>query len=187
MLPKKFYNRDASVVAMEILGCIIVKKNEEILKGKIVETEAYYGLGDPASRAKNEKIGKIMEGGAGISFIYMVHGNWLFNITTMPEGKASGILIRAVEPLKGIEKMKERRGKDNIRDLTSGPGKFTQAFGIDNSYNGMKIYRKDSPIYIENKREENFEIVKSYRIGVKEDLPFPLRFYIKGNKFVSKI
>ena len=187
MLPKKFYNRDASVVAKELLGCIIVKKEEEILKGRIVETEAYYGLGDPASRAKNERIGKIMEGDAGISFIYMVHGNWLFNITTMPQGKASGILIRAVEPLRGIDKMREKRRKNNIRDLTSGPGKFTQAFGIDNSYNGMKLYTRDSPIYIENKGDEKFEIVEAYRIGVKEDLPFPLRFYIKGNKFVSKI
>ncbi|HEC75720.1 MAG TPA: DNA-3-methyladenine glycosylase [Thermoplasmatales archaeon] len=187
MLPKKFYNRDASVVAKELLGCIIVKKNDETLKGKIVETEAYYGLSDPASRAKNGRIGKIMGGEAGISFIYMVHGNWLFNVTTMPEGKASGILIRAVEPLKGVEKMKERRRRENIRDLTSGPGKFTQAFGIDNSYNGIKIYRRDSPIYIENKGKKKFEIVESYRIGVREDLPFPLRFYIKGNEFVSKL
>lgn len=182
-LPKKFFNRDAALVAKDLLGCIIVKR-EDGIKGKIVETEAYYGLSDPASRAR--KGAKIMWGEAGIAFIYMVHGNWLFNIITMPKGEASGILIRAVEPLEGIELMKKRRGINDIKNLTSGPGKFTKAFGIDKRYNGIKIYRRDSPIYIERKRENKFEIVESYRIGVKEDLPIPLRFYIKGNKFVSR-
>ncbi|RLF48224.1 MAG: 3-methyladenine DNA glycosylase [Thermoplasmata archaeon] len=186
-LPKKFYNRDAALVAKELLGCIFVKRDgKEKLKGKIVETEAYYGLGDPASRARDKRIGSIMNGEAGIIFIYMVHGNWLFNITTMPHGNPSGILIRAVEPLAGIEIMKKRRKTDNIKNLTSGPGKFTQAFGIDKKYNGIKIYSRNSPIYIEKKKENEIEIVESYRIGVKEDLPVPLRFYIKGNKFVSK-
>ncbi|MCD6447584.1 MAG: DNA-3-methyladenine glycosylase, partial [Thermoplasmata archaeon] len=74
-LPKKFYNRDAAIVARELLGCIIVKRDEEaILKGKIVETEAYYGLSDPASRARDRKIGMIMNSQPGIAFIYMVHG-----------------------------------------------------------------------------------------------------------------
>ena len=104
----------------------------------------------------------------------------------MPHGNPSGILIRAVEPLAGIEIMKKRRKTDNIKNLTSGPGKFTQAFGIDKKYNGIKIYSRNSPIYIEKKKENEIEIVESYRIGVKEDLPVPLRFYIKGNKFVSK-
>lgn len=186
-LPKKFYNRDAAIVARELLGCIIVKRDEEaILKGKIVETEAYYGLSDPASRARDKKIGVIMNGQPGIAFIYMVHGNWLFNVTTMPVGEASGILIRAVEPLEGIEIMRKRRKKEKLTDLTSGPGKFTKAFGIDKRYNGLKIYDRHSPIYITEAKERNFEIVESHRIGVKEDLPQPLRFYIKDNKFVSK-
>jgi len=184
LLPKKFYNRDAALVAEELLGCVIVKKDEELLKGMIVETEAYYGLSDPASRARNKSIGEIMGGEAGIAFIYMVHGNWLFNITTMKKGQQSGVLIRAVEPLRGIEIMKRRRGTDNIRNLTSGPGKFTQAFGINREHNGMKIYRKGE-MYIEKGREKNLEVARSHRIGVKHDLDVPLRFYIKGNKFVS--
>jgi len=184
VLPKKFYNRDAALVAEELLGCIIVKRDAETLKGMIVETEAYYGLSDPASRAgKNRSIGKIMGGEAGIAFIYMVHGNWLFNITTMRKGHPSGVLIRAVEPLEGIEIMMKRRGRKNIRELTSGPGKFTQAFGIDKSHNGMKIYRKGE-IYIEEGKGE-FEVERDYRIGVTHDVEIPLRFYIKGNKFVS--
>ena len=186
VLPKKFYNRDAALVAKELLGCIIVKKERNvILKGRIVETEAYYGLSDPASRAKDKRIGIIMNSQPGIAFIYMVHGNWLFNITTMPEGSPSGILIRAVEPLEGIDIMRKRRRCNEIRNLTSGPGKFTEAFGIDKSFNRIKVYSRASPIYIKNAKK-NFEIVESHRIGVKEDLPQPLRFYIKGNKFVSK-
>ena len=82
--------------------------------------------------------------------------------------------------------MMKRRKKEKLTDLTSGPGKFTKAFGIDKRYNGLKIYDAHSPIYITEARERNFEIVESHRIGVKEDLPQPLRFYIKGNEFVSK-
>ena len=183
VLPKRFYNRDAALVAEELLGCIIVKEDAELLKGMIVETEAYYGLSDPASRARSKSIGEIMGGEAGRAFIYMVHGNWLFNITTMRKGEQSGVLIRAVEPLQGIEVMKRRRGTDNIRNLTSGPGKFTQAFGIDRTHNKIKIYQKGE-IYIEEGRK-GFEVARSYRIGVSYDVDIPLRFYIKGNKFVS--
>jgi len=185
LLSKKFYERDPAIVAMDLLGCVFVKKEKEILKGRIVETEAYYGLSDPASRARKGKIGEIMWEDAGRAFIYMVHGNWLFNITTMPKGNPSGVLIRAVEPLNGVSIMKKRRKVDDIRALTSGPGKFTQAFGIDKSYNGIRIYTKSSPIFI-TEGEKKFDIVKSKRIGVKKDLPIPLRFYIKGNRFVSK-
>ncbi len=183
MLPKKFYNRDPAIVAEELLGKIIVKRDNGILKGRIVETEAYYGLSDPASRARRGA--KIMWGTAGITFIYMVHGNWLFNIITMPKGEPSGVLIRAVEPLEGLEIMKRNRGVDDIRNLTSGPGKFTKAFGIDKRYNGIKVYRRDSPIMIKDGKMEG-DVVRSYRIGVKHDLPIPLRFYIKGNRFVSR-
>jgi len=119
MLPKKFYNRDPMEVAIGLLGKIIIKRNNHILKGRIVETEAYYGLSDPASRAR--KGAKIMWGSPGITFIYMVHGNWLFNIITMPIGEPSGVLIRAVEPLEGIEIMKKNRGIEDIKNLTSGP------------------------------------------------------------------
>ncbi|MCD6512601.1 MAG: DNA-3-methyladenine glycosylase [Thermoplasmata archaeon] len=183
MLPKSFYNRDPKDVAISLLGCVIVKRDEEILKGKIVETEAYYGLSDPASRAKKAEI---MWGEAGRIFIYMVHGNWLFNIITMPKNVASGVLIRAVEPLEGIEIMKRRRRREKLTELTSGPGKFTQAFGIDKRYNGMKIYGKDAPIYIMEKEYE-VDIEEDYRIGVREDMDVPLRFYIKDNRFVSKL
>jgi len=183
ILPKSFYNREPDMVAKQLLGSIIVKKDDYTLKGMIVETEAYYGLSDPASRAR--KGAKIMWMPAGITFIYMVHGNWLFNIITMPKGKPSGVLVRAVEPIYGIEIMKKNRGIEKIKNLTSGPGKFTKAFGIDKRHNNIKVYNRKSPIFIE-KGNFSGEIIESHRIGVKEDLPIPLRFYIKGNEFVSK-
>lgn len=186
ILPKKFYARNPAIVAKEILGSILVKKDHTILKGKIVETEAYYGLSDPASRAFKGKtnLSKWMWEGAGTLFIYMVHGNWLLNIITERKGTPSGILIRAVEPVEGIEEMKKRR-KSNIKNLTSGPGKLTKAFGITKEHNGVKVYDSSSKIVIE-KGEKPGKIKTSHRIGVKEDLPQHLRFYVEGNPFVSK-
>ncbi len=186
ILPKKFYARDPAVVATEVLGNILVKRNRPFLKGRIVETEAYYGLADPASRAFKGKtnFNKWMWREAGTLFIYMVHGNWLLNVITERKGIPSGILIRAVEPLDGIEKMRERRGTD-IKNLTSGPGKLTQAFGITKKHNGMKVHNPSSEVFIE-KGETWDEIKTSPRIGVKEDLHYHLRFFIEGNPFVSR-
>jgi len=186
ILPKKFYARDPAIVAKEILGCILVKKEHNPLKGKIVETEAYYGLSDPASRAFKGKMNhnKWMWGEAGTLFIYMVHGNWLLNIITERKGTPSGILIRAVEPIDGMEEMKKRRNVE-IKNLTSGPGKLTKSFGITKQHNGIKVYDPSSEIVVE-KGEKPSKIKTSRRIGVKEDLPQHLRFYIDGNPFVSK-
>lgn len=184
VLPKSFYERDPAIVAKEILGKILVKGNME---GKIVETEAYYGLRDPASRAFKGKtnLSRWMWEKAGTTFIYMVHGHWLFNIIT--GNRPSGILIRAIEPLKGIKEMLKNRKVSNIVDLSSGPGKLTKAFGITNAHNGLNVSDPNSEIFIkENLEKEKHEICCSHRIGVREDLPQLLRFYIEGNGFVSK-
>lgn len=186
ILPKKFYARDPAIVAKEILGNILIKKNQSILKGRIVETEAYYGLSDPASRAFKGRTNynKWMWGEAGTLFIYMVHGNWLLNIITEKKDIPSGILIRAVEPIDGIEEMMKRRNV-NIKNLTSGPGKLTKAFGITKEHNGIEVYNPSSEIVVE-KGEIKDKIKTSHRIGVKNDLPQHLRFYIDGNQFVSR-
>lgn len=187
-LPKSFYDRNPSDVAREMLGKVLVVNDQHIIKGIIVETEAYYGLSDPASRAfkGKTKLSRWMWEDAGSSFVYMVHGYWLFNVITEREGKPSGVLIRAVEPVEGIEYMMERRGTKKLRNLTSGPGKLTVAFGISGRDNGMKVYDKSSRIFIDNGEERNFKISTSGRIGVREDLPEHLRFFIEGNKFVSR-
>ena len=185
MLNESFFMRDAKDVAVDLLGKIVVRKiGRRYLLGKIVETEAYYGEKDPASRAykgkKNYNRGMWLPGGH--IFIYMVHANWMFNITT-DGNEAEAILIRALEPLTGIDVMVKNRGRKKIRELCSGPGKWTRAFEINPLFNeqplGKDLYVVDSPWH-------GFEMGMSKRIGVKRDMDCDLRFYIKGNRFVSR-
>ncbi|NPA75311.1 MAG: DNA-3-methyladenine glycosylase [Euryarchaeota archaeon] len=184
-LPQEFFMRDAKEVAMELLGKLLVRKiSNTLIVGKIVETEAYYGDKDPASRAyrgkKDYNRGMWLPGGH--IFVYMVHANWMFNITADGED-AQAVLLRAIEPLAGLEIMRQNRKKEKIKELCSGPGKLSRAFGITSNMNekmlGDEVMVADAP-------RENISIVKKHRIGVREDLPEPLRFYIEGNRFVSK-
>jgi DNA-3-methyladenine glycosylase len=187
ILPKSFYERDAAEVAVGILGKILVKNvDKKILSGKVVEAEAYYGLEDPASRAfkGKKKMNRLMWEEAGTIFIYMVHSNWLFNIITGKSQEPAGILIRALEPLEGVEQMKRNRKREELKDLTSGPGKLTKSLEITKEFNGLRVWDPSSPIVILD-NEEDFDIKTSHRIGVSEDLPQPLRFFVKGSKFVS--
>ncbi len=186
ILPKKFYARDAETVARELLGKLLVREiGNKKLVGKIVETEAYYGLNDPASRAFGGKknMNSVMWHNAGTIFVYMVHNNWLLNVVTGKKDDPQAVLIRAVEPIEGIEIMKKNRGRED--NLTNGPGKLTKAFKIDKSFNKKKIYKKETKLYILGNKEK-FEIGTSNRIGVSRDLEKHLRFFIRGNKYVSR-
>ncbi len=190
IIRKKFYERDPAIVAKELLGKLLVRKIGKLrLSGMIVETEAYYGREDPASRAykgKN-KISELMFEDPGKALIYMVHANWLLNITCLPKGIPGAVLIRAVEPIEGIEIMLKNRRVKKIEDLTNGPGKLTKALMIDKSLHGVSVYKETSALkvyYFRNIDEKN--IGRSFRIGVSKDLSIPLRFYVKNNKFVSK-
>ncbi len=187
-LPRSFYERDPSAVARELLGKVLVHRSGEgLTSGRIVETEAYYGEGDPASRASRGRGGlsEVMWGPGGISFVYMVHGNWLFNAVAFPEGKAGAVLVRALEPLQGLELMRRRRGVEEERELTSGPGKLTEAMGITGLHHGRDLTDPDGELLIlPGRRVRRF--MRSRRIGVKEDLPERLRFFLPGSPFVSK-
>ena len=187
---KKFYKRDPALVARKLLGKLLVRKiDNRKLTGMIVETEAYYGKEDPASRAykgKN-KISELMFEDPGKALIYMVHANWLLNVTCLPKGIPGAVLIRAIEPIEGIEIMMKNRRIRKTEELTNGPGKLTKALKIDKSLHGVPVYEECSPLNIYHFRvidEKN--VGKSFRIGVSKDLDIPLRFYIKNNKFVSK-
>ncbi len=190
VLPREFFERDPARVAKELLGKILVRKlNSKILAGKIVETEAYYGKKDPASRASSGRpkyCVKLLYDEPGKILVYMVHGNWLFNIIAHEKRKVGAVLIRALEPLKGIEEMKKNRKVRKIFDLTNGPGKLTGALKIDKRFNGISVTDKNGEIVIVEGKKEKFEIAASHRIGVTKDLKRKLRFYIKGNKFVSR-
>ena len=189
ILPQSFYERDPKIVAIDLLGKTLVRTLRGIrLAGIIVETEAYYGKEDPASRArKGGKLAEIMYGEAGYTLIYGVHGNWLLNITTCPKGIPGAVLIRAIEPIEGVDFMMKLRNVKKLEHLTSGPGKLTKALSITKSENLLPVFSKKSCITIEMGREiESSMIGRSHRIGVREDLEEPLRFYIRDNPFVSK-
>jgi DNA-3-methyladenine glycosylase len=189
ILNKKFYERDSAIVAKELLGKILVRKlGKKKLAGKIVETEAYYGKEDPASRAYSggpKYCVKLLYDKPGKALIYNVHNNWLFNIVVHEKGKAGAVLIRALEPVDGTEIMKKNRRETDVRRLTNGPGKLTKALGITKELNGIYVTSEKSEIFIVDNKEK-FEIGSSHRIGVTKDLKKKLRFFIKGNEFVSR-
>lgn len=177
-MERKFFERDAKTVAKKLLGKVLVKDG---VKGKIVETEAYYGEDDPASHASKgfTERNKIMYGRPGRAYIYLCYGNhWLLNVVTEKEGVAGAVLIRALEPIKGVEK----RDVDYY-NITNGPGKLTQALGIDKRFNGKNMLK--GRLKIED-WEKTGSIVSTPRIGIKKGKNLKLRFYVKGNKFVSK-
>jgi DNA-3-methyladenine glycosylase len=186
-LSKDFYERNPASVAKDLLGKVLMRKvDSEVLSGKIVETEAYYGRNDPASRAYRgrKRFNELMFMDVGKTFIYMVHANWLLNIVAHPKGDVGAVLIRAIEPIEGIETMRNNRNVKRLRDLTNGPGKLTKALVVTKQLNGIDVTERDSQIAVVEEGEESFEICSSHRIGVKVDLPQKLRFFIKGNKFI---
>jgi len=187
-LPRSFYARDTKEVAKDLLGKILVRKlRKGTIKGKIVETEAYYGEEDPAShafRGRTERA-KIMWGIPGTVYVYLIYGMYyLFNIVTEEKEKAGAVLIRALDPQEGIGLMKKMRKTDEIKNLTNGPGKLTQAFAITNKEHKQDLL--SGSLMIKEGIKEEFEIISSTRIGVNAGGQAKLRFYIKGNEFVSK-
>jgi DNA-3-methyladenine glycosylase len=185
-LSKEFYARSADIVAEEILGSVLVRAGDKTMSGRIVETEAYFGADDPASRAfggRIKQINRYMWEEGGIAFVYMVHGNWLFNIITGRKGELSGILIRALEPLEGIEEMS--RNRKWRKDLTNGPGKLTRALDITGEMSGVRVYEESAPVRVESgSRSEGIKRTK--RVGVRLDLDRDLRFFLDGNPYVSR-
>mgnify|MGYP000201928586 CR=1 FL=1 len=189
VLPRKFYERNPAVVARELLGKTLVSRvGNTVTAGIIVETEAYFGKGDPASRASRRKtpLNEIMWNRGGLAFIYMVHGNWLFNITADRVGVPGAVLIRALEPTQGVGTMMRRRGKTSLLQLTSGPGKLTEALGITKRLHGSDVTDPKNEVTVEKGPVRKYEIASSHRIGVRKDVKRKLRFFVRGNSFVSK-
>ncbi len=189
VLSEGFYRRDPDVVAENLLGKRLVRRlgYSRILEGSIVETEAYFGLNDPASRACHgmKDYNALMWKEPGRVFIYNVHKYWMLNIVAHVEDGVGAVLIRAIEPVNGIELMKRNRPVKDIRELTNGPGKLTVALEIDKSVNGTPVTVRRNPVTVIDNRMM-LEVGRSHRIGVKKDVEKKLRFYIEGNKFVSR-
>ncbi len=177
-LSKEFFFRDAQEVAQDLLGKILIRKiNGKEFRARIVETEAYFGEEDPGSRASKgkNKISEMMWEEPGRILVYNVHMHKMFNIVTGIEGKPEAVLIRALEPL-------------NFSLRCQGPGLLTKNLDISKEIHGKNIFNLNE-LWIEDsnsEEKENFEIIESFRIGLREDLEKPMRFYIKDNKFVSR-
>lgn len=199
-LNREFYARETLQVAKELLGKILVHEVNGIkLKGKIVETEAYIGSIDKASHAYGGKKTHRLEalyGMPGIAYVYFIYGMYhCFNVITKEEGSPEGVLIRAIEPIEGIDEMsKQRFGKSyneltkaQIKNLTTGPSKLCIAMNINKENNKQDLCT--SKLYIEDSVEkEKIEIVETKRIGIdyaEEAKDFLWRFYIIDNVWVS--
>ncbi|WP_294153351.1 DNA-3-methyladenine glycosylase [uncultured Clostridium sp.] len=200
IIEKSFYRKGALELAEKLLGKILVRKVDgRVLKGKIVETEAYIGEIDKASHAYNsrrtERTEPLFHEG-GIAYVYFIYGLYhCFNVISGEKDKGEGVLIRAVEPLNEFDYISQKRFKkdfnelsnDKKKTLTNGPSKLCMAYSIDKSDNYKKLY-EESDFYIEDSTEDNFEIVKTTRIGIdyaEEAIEFPWRFYIKDNPYIS--
>ncbi|HIK00669.1 TPA: DNA-3-methyladenine glycosylase [archaeon] len=186
ILKRNFYLQPTLKVARELLGKILwYKRNGKVLSGKIVETEGYL-RNDPAchaSRGMTER-NKVMFGPAGHAYVYFTYGMYhCLNAVTQPEGIAEAVLIRAVEPLEGIEIMQRNRKTEELKNLTSGPGKLTQAFGIDKKLNGTDLTQ--GTFVILDSEEEIRKIYRAPRIGIRVATDKLWRFYV-DSEFVSK-
>lgn len=188
-LPVDFYERQTDIVAKELLGKAIIRKTPNaVMIARIVEVEAYFGEGDPASHACRGITPRnaIMFGGAGRVYVYLNYGvHYLLNIVTEREGCAGAVLIRAVEPLSGTEEMLENRPVKSTIELTNGPGKLTKALSIDLRDNGVDVTDSEGNLFITDISSDKFTITVSPRIGISNGKDMLLRFSIKGNEFVS--
>ncbi len=191
ILDKEFYKQDTITVAKALLGAYLVHESTEgVTSGKIVETEAYL-WGDPACHAYRSKTVRnaTMFGPEGYAYVYQIYGiHYCVNVVTAPEGVGEAVLIRALEPIAGIELMNLRRKVEVFKQLCNGPGKLVQAIGITRSMDGISLMQP--PFYILSPDTYPvhylpFEIVTTTRIGITQGVDLPYRFYIKGHPCVS--
>jgi DNA-3-methyladenine glycosylase len=212
-LPRSFYLRPTLTVARELLGKYFVRKSDgKALVGMIVEVEAYLGLKDPASHTYHGKTkrNEVMFKQGGHLYVYFTYGmHFCANVVTEEEGIGHAVLIRAIEPVKGIETMRKNRGfeklynkapalliigaeralgstkKKSELNLTNGPAKFCQAFNIVREQNGIDLLGDD--IYLtEGISIKKPQILSSQRIGITQGKEKKWRFYLKGNEYISK-
>jgi DNA-3-methyladenine glycosylase len=186
ILPRRFYGRPATDVARDLLGKILV---HGATGGVIVETEAYLGLKDAASHAYCgvTRRNRIMFGPPGYAYVYFIYGMYeCVNVVAEREGSAGAVLIRAIEPLFGLDLMRIRRpGAKRLRDLASGPGKLTIALGITRALNGADV-TKGALVVRDRRGGEAFETEAGPRIGITKCADWPLRFTVRGSEFVSR-
>ena len=186
ILGRGFYARPTIEVARDLLGRILVHGRTA---GRIVETEAYLGRGDLAAHAARglTQRTKVIFGPPGHAYVYIIYGMYdCLNLVAEPAGEAGCVLIRALEPVAGIDLMRRRRpAARTVEDLASGPARLTLAMGITRAHNGRDVTRGDLTVR-EPLEATAFEVGTTPRIGIRQSADLPLRFVIRANRFASR-
>jgi DNA-3-methyladenine glycosylase len=193
-LPRSFYDRDPRKVARDLLGKLLVRDERGRRRtGRIVEVEAYLE-DDPAAHAFAGRTNRnfVLWGPPGIAYVYFIYGNhFLFNVSCLPDGKAGGVLFRALEPVEGLQAMARGRGLHledvhDLRLLTRGPGRMAEAFGITRERdNGKDLTSATSDLWIGEDGLRAGRIAVTPRIGITKAAERPWRYVVAGNRFVS--
>lgn len=189
ILPASFYARPAELVAQAMLGRLLVHESPEgVCAGRMVETEAYLACGDPGCHAASGMTDRneVMWRRPGTIYVYIVHTHALINAVTGATGFPEAVLIRALEPVAGVELMKGRRGFDSEEDVCTGPGKLTEALGIAKQHNRRHL--TEPPVYIADADRQDRPIAVSGRIGLPEGKgrQMPLRYYYEDSNCLSR-
>lgn len=190
ILPRRFYVRDTLQVAEDLLGKRLVRvKGRWKIMGKIVEVEAYKGSEDPASHAfrgiTRRNAPMFAEGGH--AYVYFTYGNHhCLNVTTERSGTPGAVLIRALEPLSGVQWMRRLRPAVSDVELTNGPGKLTKALGINMALNEVDMTKRGPLFIIDSESEEKLHAKHSARVGIRRGTNRLWRVYVSNNPFVSK-
>lgn len=198
-LLRRFFDRDPRDVARELLGKLVIRTEAgQVLAGRVVETEAYMGLGDAAahSAAGLTKRNAVLFGPPGYAYVYFIYGNhYCLNVSCLPDGEAGGVLFRALEPVTGIQEMAVHRNLELpaeprttlLRMLTSGPGRMAEALRITRERDNGKDLTNPakSDLWLGDDGFRAGQISVTSRIGITKAMDEPLRFVITGNPFVS--
>jgi DNA-3-methyladenine glycosylase len=202
LLKTAFFNRDPRRVARSLLGKLLIRKTPHgILAGRIVETEAYLGVGDAAahSAAGRTPRNAVLFGPPGYAYVYFIYGNhYCLNVSCLPDGIAGGVLFRAMEPVAGVEQMAHARGielpKESglrepsiLRKISSGPGRMSEALGVTRARDNDKNFvSPDSDLQLADDGYRVRNVIVTSRIGIVKSADHPLRYFIAGNSFVSR-
>lgn len=197
-LPRAFYNRNPQIVAQDLLGKLLVRRmGRRLLAGRIVETEAYLGIDDTAAHAYSGKTPRnaVLFGPPGHAYVYFIYGNhYCLNVSCMPEGDAGCVLLRAMEPLIGLEQMTSFRDLEippeprlsDLRKIASGPGRMAEAMAITRQRdNGKDLTYPRGDLWIADDGYEPERIAATTRIGLTKAAEHELRYVIAGSPFVS--
>jgi DNA-3-methyladenine glycosylase len=189
-LPVAFFKRPAEIVAAELVGTVVVSTvGGRTTAGRIVETEAYLGYDDPASHGylhRRNTRNEALFGSPGLWYVYLSYGmHWCANLVCQRVGLASAVLLRALEPLEGLEEMRKRRGPVSDRQLCSGPGRLCQALGITRALDGVRM--RSGPVLV--RRGDALppgSVLATPRIGITKAADWPLRFHLAGSLWTSR-